>query len=687
MEKSQSAQNQVAASSTPSADGARRYQALFQNNRTIAISRCRIVADDQGQPINYVIEEVNEAYERILRKRRDEVEGRLATDVFPGIERSPFDFIGTFGGLGLHGGEIDCEIHLPVCDLWVSMYAYGSAKGECTALFTDVTAQKKAEAALRQQQAQLQAIIDNSPVLISMKNPQSVVTLANQALLDMVGASDSTQFVGRSVFDLFPKHVAEALWANDQAALHSRAPVRAEESVQDKDGHWRTYLTVKFPVRDTVSGEPYGVCAISTDVTEQKRADEERARNKALSSQWHAEVEARVAARTAELERALQAAEAANRAKSQFLATMSHEIRTPLNGVIGFTTLLKQGELNESKRRFVELLHDSGSTMLQLLNDFLDLAKIEAGHLALESYAFNPQQEINNAVVLVQAQAESKGLVLTHSCETRGSVVGDGARLRQILMNFLSNAIKFTSQGHVILRCTEVSRNAETVTLRIAVEDTGIGIDEGTQGLLFQPFVQAESTTARHFGGTGLGLSICKQLAESMGGRIGLSSMLHQGSTFWVEIPFGTMPNEPTPPSSLPPPVPFEAGRCSQPRVLLIDDNPFAQQTGRKMLTFMGCIVDVASSVKEALPTLETHFYHLVMADGGKLNGEDMSALRCLKAALAETGTPIPMVVSLAPVLPGDAERCQAAGADACIAKPLDLQDLKRVLGAWIKLH
>lgn len=252
-----------------------RYRALF-HNRTVAIARCQIIADELGHPINYVVEEVNEAYERIVGIKKANIEGRLVTEVFPGIERFQFDFIGNLGRLGLYGGEMDCEVKLPGTGQWLSIHAYGSGASECTAIFTDVTAQKKAEAVLRRQQAQLQAIIDNSPVLISMKDPRGNVILANRALLDLVGAEKPEQFVGRSVFDLFPPDVAQQLWANDLAALEGNAPRRSEEMVQDKDGRWRSYLTMKFPVRDSFTGESYGVCAISTDITDQKRVEAEQ---------------------------------------------------------------------------------------------------------------------------------------------------------------------------------------------------------------------------------------------------------------------------------------------------------------------------------------------------------------------------------------------------------------------------
>ena len=662
-------------------DAEPRYRALF-HNRTIAIARCRIIADEFGHPINYVIEEVNEAYERIVGIKKANIEGRLVTEVFPGIERFQFDFIGTLGRLGLHGGEMDCEVQLPGSGQWLSIHAYGSAKSECTAIFTDVTAQKKAEAILLRQQAQLQAIIDHSPVLISMKDTTGIVILANQALLDMVGAKSPDQFIGRSVFDLFPAEVAQQLWANDLAALESNAPRRAEEMVQDKNGDWRTYLTVKFPVRDSVTGEPYGVCAISTDITEQKRANAEQERLEQALQQSHQELEARVGQRTAELTEARLSAEKANKAKSDFLTIFSHEMRTPLNGMLGLTSLLSMGPLDESKRRHVELINQSGEALMHLLNDFLNFAKFEVEQLQLALTEFSPEEVSRQAMSMVQVLADRKGLRLQSSIQAPACVLGDAARLKQILLNLLNNAVKFTEHGSVTLHCAQISRQGPQVTLEFTVSDTGIGVDAKAQSTLFQPFVQADATITRRFGGTGLGLAICKRLAQVMGGQVGVRSTPGQGSSFWFELPFEVVADATLAPALLHDgPVKIRSGLA---RILIVDDNSTCQQVTSQMLEVLGLQFDVVRDGQEALDALRRQAYGLILMDCEMSVMDGFEATRRIRAEEASGHHHTVIVACTASVMNGDAQKCLAAGMDDFVSKPLKIGAIERIIGKWL---
>jgi PAS domain S-box-containing protein len=674
-----------------------RYRTLF-NNKAMAMARCRILADEHGHPIDYVIEEVNAAYERVVGIKKRHIEGKLASDAFPNAQ---VDFIGILGRVGLTGIEETFELRMP--GQWLSIHAFQSAPGECTSILTDITAQKQVEKEARRHRDQLQSVLDNSPVLISMKDPEGKVVLANRALLDLVGASRPEDFVGRSVFDLFPYEVAQKLWANDLAAFRSDSPVEAEEAVCDRSGVWRTYLTIKFPVRDSATGQTYAVCAISTDITGQKHADADRERLQDELRRANAELEARVALRTAELEEAKMAADRANQAKSAFLTTMSHEIRTPLNGLIGFTGLLLHGALEPEQRRHAELARESGEMLLHLLNDFLDFSKIEAGHFVLELQPFCPEHEVKGILALVQAAATTKGLTLHGHVQAPARVRGDASRLRQILLNFLSNAVKFTEDGEVSLRCeavgSEEAIGGSLVWLRFAVSDTGIGIPPSTQQTLFQPFIQADASTTRRFGGTGLGLAICKRLAEAMGGDVGVDSSAGQGSTFWVKLPFELLPDDDgeeaagaaDPVASAPldarqDQTPDDQARSAA-RILVAEDNTISQMLVVQMFKQLGYDIDVVGNGEQAIEAWRKQDYDVVFMDYNMPVMDGLEAtrrIRAQEAAAARQRTPI--VALTASVLASEIEQCTQAGMDDFVSKPIRFDHLADMLDKWLVL-
>jgi PAS domain S-box-containing protein len=650
-----------------------RYTALF-NTRTQGIVHMRPVFDDNGKPVDIFIEAVNQAYEEVSGIPRDLVVGRRFMEAFGGGEGLGFDFVSHCARVATERIEDRFELYFPPTGRWLSVYAYSPRAGECAAIFTDETARKQAEDARRRERAQLQAILDNASVLISMKDLEGRVILANEQFFQVLDVPPRERFVGRSVFELFPPEVARVLWANDQAALAANAPLRSEEVVRHKDGTWHTYLTVKFPVRDTPDSAPHAICAGSTDITERKALEDQvQLANRVL--------EQRVRERTAALEAARVVAEEANRAKSEFLATMSHEIRTPLNGMIGFNSLLLDGPLGEDKRRYAEMARDSGEALLQLLNDFLDFSKIEAGRLELELTEFDPHELVYGSLALVMPNARQKGLELSHEVVAPHRLRGDPGRLRQILFNLLGNAVKFTAAGHVRLRCREMSRRGDTVWLAFDVEDSGIGIDAAVRKRLFQPFMQADASTTRRFGGTGLGLAISRRLAEAMGGNISVDSVPGRGTTFRVELPFALLAEADLP---LPRPDP-EAARAVQHsgRVLVAEDNAVSQLLVAEMLKRLGCQVDVVGNGEEAVHAAAARDYDLVFMDFHMPVMNGLDATRAIRAQEAP-GRHVPIVAMTAAALQGDIERCLQAGMDAFMPKPIRLQELNRIVGDWL---
>jgi PAS domain S-box-containing protein len=425
--------------------------------------------------------------------------------------------------------------------------------------------------ALQRERMMLRTLIDNLPDFIYVKDAECRFLLANAAVAGHMGTVPS-QLLGKSDFDFFPPELANAYCEDERAVMRSAKPlINREEAGLDAKGNRITILTTKVPLLDE-QGRAMGILGIGRDITARVKVEEE--------------------ARAAR-----QAAEAANRAKSEVLANMSHEIRTPLNGVLGMTELLLDSMLDREQREFAQTIRDSGRALLTVINDILDFSKIEAGKLELESVDMDVRTIVESAARLLALQAHAKGLELTSSLDPAlpASLRGDPHRLRQILLNLGGNAIKFTQTGEVSLEITCASARENAVPVRFEVRDSGIGIPKERVQALFQPFSQVDSSTTRRFGGTGLGLSIVRQLVGLMQGECGVESEEGRGSRFWFTVPFerGSQPaaqSQRLVPSKL-------AGR----RVLAVDDNATNRRVLTAQLKQFGMDAMLACSAPEAL--------------------------------------------------------------------------------------
>ncbi|MDP1827768.1 MAG: ATP-binding protein [Archangium sp.] len=486
------------------------------------------------------------------------------------------------------------------------------------------------------------------------------------------------EVLGRSVTEMFTPEGVAVLGA----AMKRRAEAEAlggpmgyatfEVQHRCRDGSLLWGEVQSKPDRDAFGGI-IGYHGITRVIAGKKKAEEELQRtNQELQEATQRANELAVKA------------ERASAAKSEFLANMSHEIRTPMNGVLGMTELLLDGELSAGQRSQAEMVRHSAGALLTLLNDILDLSKIEAGKLALETVDFALPALLDDLTALVGLHASEKGLGF--DCAIAAGVPaflrGDPGRLRQVLTNLAGNAVKFTQRGEVAVRVSLVSTAGDRVRLRFSVRDTGIGIPVEKQALLFQKFTQADASTTRLYGGTGLGLAISRQLVEAMRGEVGLISNPPQGSEFWFTADLGLGGEPVTPPE---PRVDGAALQQFDARVLLAEDNLINQRVALGILGKLGLRADLVGNGREALKALEARPYDLVLMDVQMPELDGLEATRAIRdpASLVRNHL-VPVIAMTASAMDGDRARCLAAGMNDYLSKPIVARDLADALKIWL---
>jgi two-component system sensor histidine kinase/response regulator len=490
----------------------------------------------------------------------------------------------------------------------------------------------------------LHALMDNIPDNIYFKDISSRFTRINRALAARFGLADPAEAVGKTDFDFFTSEHARQAYDDEQNVIRTGCPVVGKEERETwTDGHETWSSSTKVPLRDE-EGQVIGTFGISRDITDRKRAE-------------------------VELRQAKEAAEAANRAKSEFLANMSHEIRTPLNGIIGMTELTLDTNLTSEQREYLSLAKTSADHLLYVINDILDFSKIEAGKLELAPEEFSLRESLDETMATLAARAHKKGLELADRVlpDVPDYLVGDVGRLRQVLVNLVGNAIKFTEQGEVVVQVAREWQTDGEVCLHFSVSDTGIGIPPEKQALLFQAFSQVDASTSRKYGGTGLGLAISAKLVQIMGGKIWLQSEPGQGSTFHFTTCFGLGKGQPS----------KESPRALDLRnlpVLVVDDNATNRRILHEMLTQWGMrptAVDGAAAALEALEQAQRagEPFALILLDGMMPGMDGFALAERIQQNPDLVGHTIMMLSSADRY--GDAARCRRLGIAAYLCKPV----------------